>query len=221
LAKLGNFLQVTDIRGSVGGNVFSKSRNGGTLRARIAPRNPRTTDQLDVRALVTAGSREAQALASSDRDDWVTYANGLTFHNPVSGAAYIPSWMQVYMSYYVPFKLFAPGGSFPDTPPATPYSGDTITLSAAVTGDTITVTGSAQQTAGQTTFLYLEKLKSPNRTPSNRPGKLVSTSAIPATPFEIDIAGLAPGAYALKYRFVKTSTGQGGPLQSLGTFLAS
>lgn len=221
MASLGNFLQVTDIRGSVGGNVFSRSRGINTLRARVRPRNPRSTSQLLVRALTTSGSRAAQALSSTNKALWVTYANSLTFHNPVSGAAYTPTWMQAFMQCYMALYLFNPSATTPTTAPTTPYSGDTITLSAAATAGTITVTGSAQSTTGQTVFIYLTRLRSANRAIPAAPGKLYSKIAIPATPFQIPITGLAAGTWAVKYRFVKTATGQGGPLVSLGTFLVT
>jgi hypothetical protein len=221
MAKLGNFLQVTDIRGSVGGNVFSHARNGGTLRKRVKPRNPRSTAQLNVRALMTAGARAAQALSSTNKALWVTYANSLTFHNPVTGAAYTPTWMQAYMQTYVVLFLFNAAATTPTTAPTTPYSGDTITLSAAGGSGSITVTGSAASTTGQTVFIYLTKLKSANRAIPAAPGKLTSKIAIPSTPFQIVMSSLAPGTYAVKYRFVKTATGQAGPLNSLGTFLVS
>lgn len=216
--KLGNFLMVSDQRGSLGGNVYSRSRSGHTARARVKPRNPRSTDQDTVRALMTDGSRVAKGLSSANVELWKTYANSLTFHNSVSGAAYHPSWITALLQLYIPFKLATPGGSFPDTPPTEPFAGETITIEAALDTGVITITGSAQQTAGITTFIYAEYLVSANRTPSGREGKLVSVIPVPATPFEIPLSDLADGWYAVHARFVDTATGQEGPLMGLGTF---
>lgn len=208
MAKLGGFLQVADIRGKLGGNVFSKSRSGHVLRARVKPRNPRSTSQTSVRALLAAGARVAKALGSSDLADWKAYAASITKHQSVSGAAYNPSFITALVGLYSAFKLATPAGSFPTSPPATPYVGDTITITAAGTSGTITITGSAQQTSGSTTFLYAQLLKSANRTPASVPGKLISVAPIPATPFHVAVAGLAAGVYSVGYRFVKLSTGQ-------------
>lgn len=216
MAKLGGFIQVADIRGKLGGNVFSKSRSGHTLRIRVKPRNPRTTDQTDVRALVTSGSRFAKAMDPSDVLDWKSYAVSITKHNSVSGAAYNPSWITALVGLYVPFFLGTPGGTFPDSPPTDPYVGDVITITAAGGSGQIQATGSAQSTTGQTVFLYFEKLKSANRTPSNKAGKLYSVAPIPATPFHVTVTGLSVGDYDVKYRFVNLETGQEGPLFSLG-----
>lgn len=216
MAKLGNFLQVSDIRGSIGGDVFSKSRSGHTLRVRVKPRNPRSSSQSDVRALMTNGSRFAKALGSSDVVDWKAYAASITKHNSVSGAPYSPSWITALLQLYIPFFLATPGGTFPTSPPSDPYTGDVITLTAAGGSGQIQMTGSAQSTSGQTVFVYLEKLKSPNRTPSTSRGKLYSVDPVPATPFHITITGLAAGDYAVRYCFVDTDTGQESPLVDLG-----
>lgn len=221
MAKLGGFIQVADIRGKLGGNVFSKARNGATLRIRVKPRNPRSTDQSDVRALMTAGARAAKVLSSSDVLAWKSYASSITKHNDVSGQAYNPSWITALTALYVPFFLATPGGTFPTTPPASPYSGDVITVTAAGGSGQIQITGSAQSTADNTVFLYAEKLKSANRAPSNKPGKLISVAPIPTTPFHVTVTGLDPGDYAVKMKFVLTTTGQEGPIVSLGTVTVS
>lgn len=216
MAKLGGFLQVADIRGKLGGNVFSKGRSGSTLRVRVKPRNPRSSAQSAVRALVTAGSRAAKALSSMLLAEWKAYALTITKHQSVSGAAYNPSWITAFIELYVPFFLATPGGTFPDDPPTDPYSGDVITITAAGGSGQIQVTGSAQSTADNTVFVYAELLKSANRAGSNGPGKLISVDPIPATPFHVTITGLAPGEYKVSYRFVLTTTGQMGPLVFLG-----
>lgn len=221
MAKLGGFIQVADIRGKLGGNVFSKARNGATLRIRVKPRNPRSTDQSLVRALMTAASRFAKALGASDVLDWKSYASSITKHNDVSGQAYNPSWITALTSLYVPMFLGDAGATFPTSPPADPYSGDVITVTAAGGSGQIQITGSAQSTADNTVFLYAEKLKSANRTPSNKPGKLISVAPIPATPFHVTVTGLAVGDYAVKMKFVLLTTGQEGPIVDLGIVTVS
>jgi len=221
MAKLGAFIQVADIRGKIGGNVFSKSRSGHTLRVRVKPRNPRSLDQTSVRALMTAGSRVAKGLSPSDVLLWKSYAASITKHNSVSGAAYNPSWITALTELYVPFFLASPDGSFPTDPPTDPYTGDTITITATGGSGDIVITGSAQSTSGQTVFFYAEHLRSANRAGSNKPGKLISVAPIPTTPFHVTVSGLATGDYKISYRFVNTATGQQGPLVALDNVTVS
>lgn len=215
--KLGNFLMVSDQRGKHGGTVYSRTRSGHIARARVKPKNPRSDSQTNVRALMAAGARFAKASDPADVLLWKDYANGITRHQSVSGAAYHPSWITALTQLYIPFFLADPGGTFPDTPPTTPYTGDSITLEAAGGVGEIVVTGSAQQTAGQTTFIYLERLASQNRTPTAKEGKLSSVAAVPATPFEVTIGSLTPGFYVVRAKFVKKTTGQESNIQTLGT----
>ncbi len=221
MANLGSFIQVTDIRGKLGGNVFTKARNGSTLRIKVKPGNPRSASQTTVRSLMTSGARAAKALSGANHTLWVTYAATQVQHNRVTGAAFSPSWITALLKLYVPFFLADPTGTFPNPPPAAPYVGDVITLTAAGGSASITVTGSAQQTTGETTMLYLQPLKSANRKPSSKPGKLVSVIPVPATPFHIVLSSLAAGSYSLAYRFELLATGQQSGLVVLGTFVVT
>lgn len=63
---------VGDIRGKIGGCVFSKARGGtGTIRALVTPRNPRSISQLTVRASIAAlSSYWAASLTAPERAAW-------------------------------------------------------------------------------------------------------------------------------------------------------
>lgn len=217
MAKLGGFINVSAIRGKLGGQVFTKGRSGATLRVRVKGANPRSAAQSTVRANLAQGSRAASALSSTNRALWVSYGQSLTFHNPVSGAAYNPSWITIYNKLWQDLKLATVGAATPTTPPASPYSGDTITLTAAGSSGTITWTGSAQQTAGSTTFFLMQKLKSANRTPGAKKYVIAKVLPVPATPFQVTKTGLPAGTYAVGYKFVNTTTGQ----SSLPVFLGN
>lgn len=222
MATLGNFLNVTDIRGSVGGNVYSKGRSGNTLRARVKPRNPRTDDQVNVRALTTNGARAAQALSSADKATWVTFAASLTFHNPVSGAAYTPTWMQAFMQCYIYLFLADPAATTPTTAPTAPFDDPAMVISVSTPADNeVLITSDVSQPADTKVFVYAERLKSPNRTPSNRPGKLLEVAAVSGMAHTIAITPVDSGVYAVKYRIVDDTTGQFGPLHSLGQIVVT
>lgn len=80
LVKLGG--GVTDIRGSVAGNTFSRSKAGNYVRSRKKPVNPRSATQMARRAnvawLSTYWSKE---LTEQQRTDWRAYATGTTWTN--------------------------------------------------------------------------------------------------------------------------------------------
>lgn len=208
MAKLGGFLNVTDIRGKLGGTVFSKTRSAHILRTRIKGRNPRSSRQTVARDNMATSSREAKAMDAATVLLWKDYAASITKHNSVSGAAYHPSWITAYNELAIPFLGMTPGGTPPDTPPADPFTGDTITATIAGGVGKVTLTGSAEQGAGIMTAILVQKLPSANREPNPKGYVLDSWVTVPATPFQVDSTTLSPGFYAVGYKFGKVSTGQ-------------
>jgi hypothetical protein len=66
---------VTDARNKVGGVVFSKNRSGAYTRKKVSPVQPRTADQLGVRANFTALSKTfATTLTVAQVTSWNSYA---------------------------------------------------------------------------------------------------------------------------------------------------
>jgi hypothetical protein len=73
LMKLG--IVATDIRGSVGGTVFSRNLGGAYTRARTAPVNRKTPKQTQVRANFSNNSKAwSSLLESSQRAAWTFFA---------------------------------------------------------------------------------------------------------------------------------------------------
>lgn len=217
MASLGNFLVTTDIRGSVGGTVYTKSRSTHVLRARVKPRNPRSTRQSAARANMAEASRQAQAFSPTEVLAWKAYADSLTLHNKVSGTAYKPSWIQAYNTLAIPFLGMNPGDTPPTTPPTDPFTGDTITVTAAGASGKITFTGSAASTSGIQVALLVQKLPSPNREPNPKGYVLNKWGVFPGTPFHLDTTTLEPGVYAIGYKWGNEVTGQ----ETLPVFLAN
>lgn len=221
MAKLGNFLNVSNIRGKVAGNVYSKGRSGATMRVRTKGANPRTAAQSNVRAQLAAGARFFKALTGSQLTAYKAYAATITKHNAVSGAAYSPAAVDALVALYVIYKLITPGVAFPTTPPAAPFVGDTITQTAAGSAGTITFTGSAAQTAGDTTIFLIQKLKSANRVPGAKAYRIGKIAVTPSTPFQVTITGLAAGTYAVGYQSALVATGQTSGRTFLGNVIVS
>ena len=69
---------VHDIRGSIGGTVFSRNRFGNYIRARITPVNPQSSRQSVVRSAVQfLAQRWSNTLTQLQRDGWEVYADNI------------------------------------------------------------------------------------------------------------------------------------------------
>jgi hypothetical protein len=81
---------VTDIRGSIGGTVFSRGPAGAYARQRVKAVNPATTRQNVVRSRVSALSQYwSGSLTTAQRADWNAYASATSFLNKVGDAIFI------------------------------------------------------------------------------------------------------------------------------------
>lgn len=81
---------VTDIRGSISGNVFSRNAGGNIIRARKAPVNRNTPAQAAARASLSATSKSWAALTPQQQAAWNQFAASYPIPN-VLGAAKITS----------------------------------------------------------------------------------------------------------------------------------
>lgn len=93
LARFGG--GVSELRGSIAGNVFSRSRAGAIVRNRAVPVNPNTTLQSEVRGrmqMVTDGFKE---LTKDEVDAWSEFAATQERINRL-GEVYVPSGKQLF-----------------------------------------------------------------------------------------------------------------------------
>jgi len=91
LIKLGG--GVADIRGSIGGTVFSKNRYGSYARNRTVPVDPGSTAQTKIRA-VMGQVRQAwfETLTAAQRADWATYAANVPVTNRLGESISLTGW---------------------------------------------------------------------------------------------------------------------------------
>lgn len=66
--KFGNF--IVDAKGKINGNVYSKNKGGAYSRVRVIPANPKSVDQMAVRASFTGFSQAWRGLTQVQRDSW-------------------------------------------------------------------------------------------------------------------------------------------------------
>lgn len=84
---------VADVRGSIGGTVFSRNRYGAYARNRTIPVNPGSTAQTKIRA--TLGQiRNAwfSVLTQTQRDAWAVYATNVEMVNRIGETIHLTGW---------------------------------------------------------------------------------------------------------------------------------
>lgn len=70
MAKIKFGMMMTDARGKLGGQVFSKNRGGAYIRTKVTPSNPRSTFQQAIRSLLSTFSQQWSALTAAQRATW-------------------------------------------------------------------------------------------------------------------------------------------------------
>jgi hypothetical protein len=160
-----------------------------------------------VRSYLTDASRAFAALSSGDLDDWRNYALSITKYDPITGSTSHPSAIAVFVALASKFLQLDPAGTIPTSPPAAPFEGDVITVTAVGAAGKITFTGSAANDAAVTTELLYQKLPSANRVPNPNGYKHGAFKAMAAMALTQDVT-LAPGEYIPAYKFVEEATGQ-------------
>lgn len=70
MAKIKFGMMMTDARGKLGGQVFSKNRGGAYVRTKVTPSNPRTLAQMESRNLLGQTSSAWNGLTDAQRLSW-------------------------------------------------------------------------------------------------------------------------------------------------------
>jgi len=70
MAKIKFGMMMTDARGKLGGQVFSKNRGGSYVRTKVTPANPQTTAQVQARARLGQFSSGWSGLTEEERLAW-------------------------------------------------------------------------------------------------------------------------------------------------------
>jgi len=115
MAKILFGMMMTDARGKLGGQVFSKNRAGSYVRTKKTPSNPRTLDQQANRSLLGSTSRGWSHLTPEQRILWNEAVINWQRKN-VFGATHIPSGKALYVQLNK--VLLANGDAMIDVPPA-------------------------------------------------------------------------------------------------------
>jgi hypothetical protein len=196
-----------ELRGRAGSAVFSMTANGLSMRPYTIPADPRTPAQMASRARLSRVSQRWKTLTPAQHRAWRDYAATVTRFHSYGGPPYSPPPHTLFIALGSKFLQVNPDGDIPLLPPAYPFFGDTVRVSAAGEPGAVVFTATGPNADGILTELLLQPLLHAGRKPKATlyraesfvafaPGSL--TAAIP----------VAPGAYAPAYRFVNSLTGQ-------------
>lgn len=204
-----------DLRGKDGNIVIKNSRNGLILTPLVTPKNPKTPAQRAIRGYFTRATQTYEGMTPTQANLWKNYALTINETDPITGKNFHPTAINAFVGLTVKFLQLTPGGTIPMTPPAAPFSGDTIVVSASQ-GDAgmIEFTANAANATGITTELLLQKLPNANATPDPNGYVHAGWKAYTSGSLVFELA-VVPGVYSAAYRFVKNSTGQATPLTTL------
>lgn len=75
MAKIKFGMMMTDARGKLGGQVFSKNRAGAYVRTKVTPANPRTSTQMLSRSILGLLSASWSGLTDAQRRAWNSAVN--------------------------------------------------------------------------------------------------------------------------------------------------
>lgn len=97
MAKVRFGTGVAEIRGSVGGSVYSRTHSSAIIRNRIVPVNPNTQPQDDVRSLFSTIAQLYTDLTLAQKLAWEDFAQLVNVTN-VFGESYTPTGRQMFQS---------------------------------------------------------------------------------------------------------------------------
>jgi hypothetical protein len=98
LANIQTGSVVSELRGKVGDEVYSRNKSGSYVKGFAVPVQPDTASQLTARARMATAVTEWQALSDSQRMDWIVFANGLNSKNSL-GTLFTSAGYNKFVSY--------------------------------------------------------------------------------------------------------------------------
>jgi hypothetical protein len=91
---------ITDARGSLAGNTFTRSRAGSVVRQRVAPIQPNSMSQSRQRQLLASAVAVYTSFTTAQVAAWQALADQITKTNKL-GDTYTPSAIQTFIGYYI------------------------------------------------------------------------------------------------------------------------
>lgn len=100
MAKVSFGSGVAEIRGSIGGTVYSRNSGGAYIRTRIAPIQPGSTRQEEAKSVFAAGVNNwTNALSQLQRDMWAAYAAAVPYTDIFGATRYYSGQVRYVQAY--------------------------------------------------------------------------------------------------------------------------
>lgn len=186
-AKFGAMM--VDLRGKLGGQVFSRNRGGAYVRQKVTPLNPQTTAQVNARSLLTEFSQGWRALTEEQRMAWSGVVDQWS-KTDIFGDVVNPTGNTLYSRLNI--NIRNAGGTAITVPPL-PTGADAITslsVTADVSDGAINVDiAPGTVPAGHTLYVEATPQQSPGINNANTKYRFVEAfAAAEAGPFDIAAA---------------------------------
>jgi len=155
MARVSLPIQSEAARGKLGSKVYIAWRGLETVRIKVAPTQPRTSRQLDVRNILTGVIREYGNLTDGNVADWKTYAT-LIKKTDSLGQQYTPTAANMYLSLNYFRAEF--GASSSTTPPVTAVAASikTLTLTGGVNAGDLKIDWVLRGTGSASDWIWIE-----------------------------------------------------------------
>lgn len=220
MAKIKFGMMMTDARGKLGGQVFSKNRSGAYVRTKVTPVNGQTTAQTGVRSIFGAISQQWSGLTQPQRDafdgaveDWA--------RTDIFGDLKNPTGKNLYQR--LNNQLIVAGLSPITAPPLKLEMPDAVVsvVNIDLTADTITLTGADANASTRVVVFATAPLSQGTKFVKNRLRQIDSFAGNAAVPGDLYTAYVAKfGAplaaqnivFGIKYVL---ATGQASPMQTI------
>lgn len=194
MAKAKNGIAVAGLHGRLGNVVLQRAGEGLVVREMVVPYDPRTPAQLASRNRMQDVAAYWSRLGDAERAAWAEFAPERTY--------------QAYLGLTSKWLARHPGEEPPTMPPGSPFFGDAveITLLDPEPGRLV-VRASRANAPDVATEILVQRLAGRWRKP--REEKYRFAAFLTFTPDGLtQRVLLSPGAYAVAYRFLRTTSGQ-------------
>lgn len=179
---------------------------------------PKTALQLAQEGRLKRGAQGWGTLTDAQRAAWAqaTVTFGLKAKGTRRQKPKLLSGSQYYTSLTAKFLACTPGGTVPVNPPATKFTGDTVSFTLTATTGNLTVAANQANKAGVKVEILTQRLAAGYRKPAAGGYRVKGYVQFAAGSLSVNLA-VAPGAYSVAVQFVNAATGETSGYQVLGT----
>lgn len=207
--KLVNPLMSTEARGKLGGVVYNTWRGTRYAKIQSSPAQPRSSEQLQIRAILSLLSRSWQSLTAAQRQAWSDYAETHTETDWTNTPKRITG-----LNWYIRLntRLMLNGWTTIATPPSEPAPPAPTNLEATGGIGQIEITWDNYAGTGTSVEIWLDGPHSAGRSGSIIRAKKTSLAA--GETGTDTITGLRPGTYTVYARAIDEARGLVSPWAS-------